>query len=118
MKFAVNLGLIAITALLANGCAYIATSGPSRGQVEKGPNDRVLPAIQLVDVNEDVTRRLLARRSNAQFSKLFEIPPHQLQPIGSGDVLTVSIWEAAPATLFGTTTTQSESGSKDLQSPS
>ena len=43
----------------------------------------------------------MAQRSRHLFSEVLLERPDQLQPIGAGDFLTVSIWEATPATLFG-----------------
>jgi polysaccharide export outer membrane protein len=55
----------------------------------------------VIDVNEDVTRRLVAQRSRLLFSEVLTNRPEQLLPMGKGDYLSVTIWEAAPATLFG-----------------
>jgi polysaccharide biosynthesis/export protein len=52
-------------------------------------------------VNEEVTQRLAAQRSRHLFSEVLSNRPDQLQPIGAGDFLAVTIWEATPATLFG-----------------
>lgn len=109
-------GCLAISALLAGGCTtFLPSDGPTRGAIEQSPAQRSLPPIQVVDVNEDVTRRLLVRHSGAPFSQLFETPPNRMQQIGSGDVLAVSIWEATPATLFGTVDSSDQQG---LQPPS
>lgn len=96
---------LALGAMLIAGCSTIfPTIGPSRGEIAHSPSERVLPPIQVVDVTNEVTRRLLARRSQHLFSEVLESRPNQLQTIGSGDYLTVTIWEAAPATLFGSAT--------------
>lgn len=112
---------LAISTLLASGCAnYLASSGPTRSAVEASSEQHALPPIQVVDVNDDVTRRLLSQHATPKFSQVFGAPPSQLQVVGSGDVLTVSIWEATPATLFGTipsdsrTTSQAPSQSTTL----
>src|SRR5882757_9140283 len=92
---------VALSALALAGCAsYFPSIGPSRHDIEH-PADRSLPTIPVVDVNEEVTRRLGAQRSRMLFSEVMSNRPDRLQPIGSGDYLTVTIWEAAPATLFG-----------------
>jgi polysaccharide export outer membrane protein len=62
-----------------------------------------LPPIKIVDVNEEVTQRLVAQRTRHLFSEVLSNRPDQLQVIGAGDFLVVSIWEATPATLFGNT---------------
>ena len=60
-----------------------------------------MPPVEIVDVNEEVTQRLTAQRSRHLFSEVLRSRADQLQPIGAGDFLAVTIWEAAPATLFG-----------------
>ena len=115
MNFTTKGACVAVCALLAGGCAsFFPQSGPSRTGIEQSPSQRELPPIQVIDVNEDVTHRLLARHSSVLFSQVFDSPPDQLRHVGSGDVLSVSIWEAAPATLFGIT----QSDGRGLQPPS
>jgi polysaccharide biosynthesis/export protein len=101
MHFTIKPASVALSALALAGCAsYFPSIGPSRSDIEH-PAERSLPPIPVVDVNEDVTRRLVAQRSRMLFSEVMSNRPDQLQTIGSGDYLTVTIWEAAPATLFG-----------------
>jgi polysaccharide export outer membrane protein len=58
-------------------------------------------AIQVVDVDDAVTRQLLTQRAQRLFSETLGNTPISTRVVGAGDVLEVSIWEAAPATLFG-----------------
>jgi polysaccharide biosynthesis/export protein len=116
MDFTIKSACLAISALLAGGCTtFLPSDGPTRSAIEQSAAQRALPPIQVVDVNEDVTRRLLARHSSTLFSQVFETPPNRMQQIGSGDVLAVSIWEATPATLFGSVDSSDQQG---LQPPS
>jgi polysaccharide export outer membrane protein len=64
-------------------------------------NDQKVTGIQVVDVTDPVARRLKAKRSYQLFSDM--LPPLQDATfrIGAGDVLEVALWEAPPATLFG-----------------
>jgi polysaccharide export outer membrane protein len=87
--------------LLAGCSTFFSSIGPSRRDIDHSAAERPLPPIQLVDVNEEVTQRLVAQRSRHLFSEVLSNRPDQLQPIGAGDFLVVSIWEATPATLFG-----------------
>jgi polysaccharide biosynthesis/export protein len=102
MQLMTKLGCLALNALLLAGCStFLPTIGPSRRAIEHSAEERSLPPVQVIDVNGDVTERLEAQRSRHLFSEVLASRPDQLQPIGGGDFLTVSIWEAAPATLFG-----------------
>jgi polysaccharide biosynthesis/export protein len=101
MHFTTKSASVALSALALVGCAsYFPSIGPS-GHVIEHPSERSLPAIPVVDVNEEVTRRLVAQRSKLLFSEVMSNRPDRLQRIGLGDYLTITIWEAAPATLFG-----------------
>jgi len=61
--------------------------------------------VQVIDVSDVVTRRLLAQRTQRLFSETLHDKPVP-RTVGAGDVLEVSIWEAAPATLFSTAAVQ------------
>ena len=93
-------------AVLASGCAgFLPTIGPSRAEIERAGSPGHASAIQVIDVNDAVTRRLLAQRTQHLFSETLREGPIS-RTVGAGDVLEVSIWEAAPATLFSTSTVQ------------
>jgi polysaccharide biosynthesis/export protein len=96
--------LAVVTAL--GGCAanpsWLPSSGPNYAQVENGAEDATPAPIEIVDVNEAVAQRLLARQRREQFSETFGTQAATPYLIGAGDVLEVSIWEAPPAALFGT----------------
>jgi polysaccharide biosynthesis/export protein len=97
------LGAVALSALQVCGCAsFVPTVGPSRSAIEGTKPISNAPTIQLVDIDEAVTRRLLDQRAQRRFSETLGNTRITSRPIGAGDVLEVSIWEAAPATLFAT----------------
>jgi polysaccharide export outer membrane protein len=58
--------------------------------------------IQFLDIDDSVARRLLDQRKQHLFSEVLGSERLKTHPVGIGDVLEVTIWEAAPATLFGT----------------
>jgi polysaccharide biosynthesis/export protein len=102
MQLKTKLACLGLSALLLAGCStFFPSIGPSRRDIDHAASRRSLPPIQLVDVNEEVTEHLAAQRSRHLFSEVLSSRADQLQPIGAGDFLIVSIWEAAPATLFG-----------------
>jgi polysaccharide export outer membrane protein len=102
MQFEAKSACLAFGAILLAGCAtFLPSIGASRKDIDNAAAQRSLPRIQLVDVNEEVTQHLVAQRARHLFSESLASGPDQLQPIGAGDYLVVSIWEATPATLFG-----------------
>lgn len=91
--------------LLLSGCAtypgWLSAPGPSREQVQDRQDTQGINGIQLVDVNDAVTRKLLASRKQSLFSETFASTPQPGYVIGAGDVIEISVWEAPPAMLFG-----------------
>jgi polysaccharide export outer membrane protein len=94
-----------LTLLLLTGCAtypgWLSSPGPSREQVQEKRDAQGINGIQLVDVNDAVTRKLLSNRKQSLFSETFATTPQPGYVIGAGDVIEVSVWEAPPAMLFG-----------------
>ncbi|AOK30862.1 MULTISPECIES: polysaccharide biosynthesis/export family protein [Burkholderia] len=89
-------GIVVLTS-----CSAIPTSGPSAAriaQVSESPNTA---GIQIVDLTDDVTRKLLAERRTDDFSGALGNDPAFQQQLGIGDTIEVVIWEAPPAALFG-----------------
>ncbi|WP_233854977.1 polysaccharide biosynthesis/export family protein [Paraburkholderia sp. HD33-4] len=90
-----------IGAFSLSGCSSIPTSGPSRSQVGASVSGANPAGIQIVDVTDDVARRLFAERHTGDFSAELGDSTYFQQQLGVGDTIEVSIWEAPPATLFG-----------------
>lgn len=82
------------------GCSGMAGSGFSRRDAE--PGDAKLDGIQIVDVNDAVTRQLLAHGATRMFSEALGAEGGVNYLVGAGDSIEVNIWEAPPSTLFGT----------------
>ena len=91
--------LFAVASL--SGCASFPTSGPSTREIEQSALPAAANAIQIVDVDDAVTRRLLAQRKQTLFSETLGNALSTSHTVGAGDVIEVTIWEAPPATLFG-----------------
>ena len=92
--------LLLITGAILSGCASIPTSGPSSREIESTLS-AAASSIQIVDLDDAVTRLLLAQRSQKLFSETLGNVASTAHTVGAGDSLEVSIWEAPPATLFG-----------------
>lgn len=89
------------------GCAssggWLSSSGPSLGQIQGTSEVSPAARMQVVDITEDVSRKLLGARKQLQFSDSWGQSKSANFVIGAGDVIEVSIWEAPPAALFGAT---------------
>jgi polysaccharide biosynthesis/export protein len=95
--------IASLSLALLPGCAtFLPTIGPSRHQIDHPQSAPNKAAIQIVDINDEVTRQLLAQREQRMFSETLGNKRIAARSVGAGDVLEVTIWEAAPATLFGT----------------
>jgi len=96
------------SALLLAGCstypAWLPSAGPSGEQVTNVANAQStqnVPGIQVVEVSDAVARRVVASQQRRLFSETLGATPAAGFVVGAGDVLEISIWEAPPASLFG-----------------
>jgi polysaccharide biosynthesis/export protein len=95
-----------VAAMSLSSCASIfPTIGPSRHDIEHAKRPPNPGAIEIVDIDDALARTLLTQRSQRLFSETLAGAPANPRTVGPGDVLAVSIWEAAPAILFTTNTT-------------
>jgi polysaccharide export outer membrane protein len=90
--------IITSLALLLAACAQMPSGGPSAKEIQEGTAST---SIQIVDVDDQTARLLLSRRRLNLFSDSLGSAASKDFQIGSGDALEVSVWEAPPATLFG-----------------
>lgn len=102
---------VAFGAISLGGCSSIPNSGPSSSQINKAAAAANPAGIQIVDVTDDVARKLFAERSVGDFSATLGSSTSFQQQLGVGDTIEVSIWEAPPATLFGAAQMDSKSTS-------
>lgn len=91
-------------------CSAIPTSGPTKSEIGRQSAPSGASVVQIVNVNDDVARRLLAERDSGDFAKTLGDHPVRQQLLGPGDVIEVSIWEAPPAILFGASPADLRSG--------
>ncbi|GAA4741920.1 polysaccharide biosynthesis/export family protein [Sphingomonas daechungensis] len=95
--------VVASALLLALGaCTSLGSAGPSASSIKGANGDQVGAAdIKVVDVTDNVARQVLASSRSTLFSEaLGDVPPAGTI-VGPGDVLEVTVWEAPPAVLFG-----------------
>ncbi|MDB5560178.1 MAG: hypothetical protein JWQ36_3112 [Enterovirga sp.] len=87
-------------AALLGACSALPSSGPGSSEVERLADNEVEGRYVLVDV-DDRSAAILARHSGPSFRTSFgdSRPAPQIR-IGVGDVVNVSIWEAAEGGLF------------------
>lgn len=93
----------ACLAMALSGCAIMSASGPSARSINKVERDHLVndSDIKVIDVTDVVVRDIIAKTHKSLFSEdLGEGRPIG-SVIGQGDVLDIAIWEAPPATLFG-----------------
>jgi polysaccharide biosynthesis/export protein len=83
------------------GCSVLPTAGPSSSEIASAAAPPGATAIQIVDVDDGVTRQLLTLRTKRLFSDTLGDKASGKYAVGPGDVVEVSVWEAPPATLFG-----------------
>ena len=87
--------------LWLTGCSNLPNSGPGRSDIRDAAARPGTQAVQIVDVNDAVARKLLTQRRQQQFSESLGQGSNAEPTIGAGDALEINLWEAPPATLFG-----------------
>jgi polysaccharide biosynthesis/export protein len=89
---------------MMTGCrGFLPASGPSTKQVEAVATKQPVTGIQIVDISDEVARKLLASQKQSLFSETLGKSSRISYVVGAGDTVEVSVWEAPPATLFGAT---------------
>lgn len=95
--------VLCATCMLTGCASFLPSSGPSARKVEAAASNQAVTAIQIVNISDEVARKLLASQKQSLFSKTLGTSAHVGYVVGAGDTVEVSVWEAPPATLFGTT---------------
>ncbi|HJV25567.1 MAG TPA: polysaccharide biosynthesis/export family protein [Aromatoleum sp.] len=97
--------ILAMVFALSGGCSVMSgplpTSGPSKDQVADAAGVPTDYPIALVDISNEVARRLVASEKRQLFSETMAGTDLPTYTVGAGDFVEISIWEAPPATLFG-----------------
>lgn len=107
-----------VSALLMSvaACSSFGSSGPTSRAIRSAATSRTVGQadIRVVDVNDAVTRQVLVGYRSAGFAEALGDAPLPGTIIGRGDVLDISIWEAPPAVLFGTSASFSPADSASV----
>jgi polysaccharide biosynthesis/export protein len=108
--------ICAVLSVSLPGCStypeWLPTSGPSTSQVTAQTET---PPIPVIDVSDTVARRILAAQTHNVFSDSLPDKTVPGYTVGPGDVLVVSVWEAPPAVLFGSTAMDPRAGAATTQ---
>lgn len=102
--------MLLASAAIISACSSIPTSGPSASQVNQITATPSELGIQVVDLDNNVARRLMSEKNADDFSSTLGNSASTQQRLGPGDVIELSIWEAPPAMLFGASPTDLRSG--------
>jgi len=86
----------------ANVGSWLPAAGPTTEQVAGGQSDVAESPIKVLDVTDALARQVMGGQRRRMFSEIFGARPAAGYTVGPGDVVEVSIWEAPPASLFGT----------------
>lgn len=97
---------------------FYGSTGPNNNQVQDLRKDPRLKEIQFVDVDAEVANKLLARRKQSFFPDTFVNSVKSGYVLGAGDVISVTLWEAPPAMLFASMSSDSSNTGFSGQSTS
>jgi polysaccharide export outer membrane protein len=88
--------------VMLTGCfSFLPTVGPTRHAISNAKARADAAAIQFINVDNTITTKLAGQRKLHLFSESLVNPQKGSRLVGPGDLIEVTIWEAAPATLFG-----------------
>lgn len=95
--------LLAVCSLALAGCSSLGASGPTSSGVKKAGQESVANAqIKVLDLTADVAARVMSASKTAEFAEALGDGAVAGTTVGMGDALDIAIWEAPPASLFGT----------------
>ncbi|WP_076605754.1 MULTISPECIES: polysaccharide biosynthesis/export family protein [unclassified Sphingobium] len=104
--------LICSPSLLA-GCSMMSASGPSIANIRNSAESKTGSSVYLIDLDMKRANAAQAAQRFPRFSSSLSEAAPVGTVIGAGDVLSISIWEAPPAALFGSVASLSNRPSED-----
>jgi polysaccharide export outer membrane protein len=105
LRESIGVAALGAIACLLSGCTILPGAGPSTRAVANVSKDQSLrPPIAIVDVTDGIAQRLRANGGQLSFKDGIGDGISIGSIVGRGDTLDISIWEAPPAALFGSTT--------------
>ena len=88
-----------VSLMIQTGCSMLPSSGPVTRDFAQNADSAAEPWYQIIDVNEYAIAAL-ASRKEASFLSFSEYKTAVEPAVGVGDVVKVTVWEAAPGNLF------------------
>lgn len=105
----------AMLAMLVMACSSLGSAGPGTGAVRSAGGQPLGDStIAVVELDQAATRRIAALHQSRSFSEVFGDARHSPSLIQRGDTISVNIWEAPPAVLFGASEAGSASGANTV----
>ncbi|OOF46313.1 sugar ABC transporter substrate-binding protein [Rodentibacter trehalosifermentans] len=104
-------------ALVLSACSSLPTSGPSHSAVLKvnqnSDASKLAGQVNVVELNDALVQKMYFMQQSQKFSGFagMGVEAGYSGTVNVGDVLEISIWEAPPAVLFGTTFSSEGQGS-------
>lgn len=88
---------------VCGACALAPTDGPATRDIIA--QQQQSPArIEVVDLTPELVGRMRTLDTRRTFADRFTPAPSRTDVLGRGDIVAITIWEAPPATLFGSST--------------
>lgn len=89
--------------ILLAGCSAMGSSGPTTSAIKHPNKGGVVQAdIKVIEITDSVARRVIGSSKMARFSETLGDAAPTSNVLERGDIIDISIWEAPPGTLFGT----------------
>lgn len=87
--------------LSLSGCSAVSGTGPSINAIKATADGSAGARAYLVNLDMKTAQMVHQAHDERHFSKMMETSQSFGNVVGAGDVLSVAIWEAPPAVLFG-----------------